>query len=71
MIIFLEFSCNYYVAQITNEYIVKSLMLDVKKYYFEQKYMKLLKRLYSYNVIMRYKKQSKELENIFNQRQVG
>ena len=64
--IFLEFSCNYYVAQITNEYIVKSLMLDVRKYYFEQKYMKLLKRLYSYNVIMRYKKQSKELEKIFN-----
>ena len=64
--IFLEFSCNYYVVPITNENIVKSLLLDVKKYYHEEKYMKVLKRLYSYNIIMKYRKKVTELENIFN-----
>ena len=63
--IFLEFSCNYYVVPITNKNIVNSLLLDVKKYYHEGKYMKVLKRLYSYNIIMKYRKKVTELEDIF------
>lgn len=63
---FLEFSCNYYVAQIQNDDIVKSLILDVRKYYFDGKYMKLLKRIYSYNLLKNHKNTSKKLESIFN-----
>jgi len=48
-----EFSCNYYFQSnnsnnLDTYEIYKSLLIDVKKYYFEGKFMKLLKRIYSY-----------------------
>ena len=50
---FIEFSCNYYFT-INNkdiDDILLSLMLDVKKYYHERRFMKMLKRLMSYRLI--------------------
>lgn len=51
--IFIEFSCNYYFSTIFKEKheILKSLLLDVKKYYHEEKYIKMIKRLMSYRMI--------------------
>ena len=63
---FVEFSCNYYFSQYKKEVneILLSLMLDVKKYYHEKKFMKMLKRLLSYNMIEN--NNVDELINFFN-----
>ena len=50
---FVEFSCNYYFhsGNVDVEYIYKSLLLDVKKYFHAKKFMKMMKRLLSYRLI--------------------
>jgi hypothetical protein len=65
---FHEFSCNYYVntPTILEHEIYKSLLIDVKKYHANKKYMKMLKRIYSYNLIKNDRKHIKELEIFFN-----
>lgn len=64
---YVEISCNYYFNGINNKSdddIYVSLLLDIKKYYHEQKFMKMLKRIMSYRKI---KNQSnEELINFFN-----
>lgn len=47
---FTEFSCNYYFTLGKNIDIELSLLLDIKKYYHEQKFMKMLKRVMSYRI---------------------
>lgn len=61
-----EISCNYYFTMSEKNVsdIHLSLMLDIKKYYREKKYMKMYKRIYSYRSL---KKQSvDELVDMFN-----
>ena len=50
---FVEFSCNYYFHESKTDIteIYKSLLLDVKKYFHEKKFMKMLKRMLSYRLI--------------------
>jgi hypothetical protein len=64
---YVEISCNYYFNGIdnkSNDDIYTSLLLDIKKYYHEQKFMKMLKRIMSYRKV---KNQSnEELINFFN-----
>ena len=62
---YVEFSCNYYFnVNKPSDNVRLSLLLDIKKYYHENKYMKMLKRIMSYRNI---KKQSnKELIAFFN-----
>ena len=45
-----EFSCNYYFYPESSQDINNSLLLDVKKYYHEENYMKMMKRLLSYRL---------------------
>ncbi len=47
---YIEFSCNYYFENplVPDEYIEISLLQDIKKYYLEKKYMKMLKRITSF-----------------------
>lgn len=67
--VFHEFSCNYYFteATVSDSEHYNSLLLDVEKYYFDDKYMKMLKRLYSYYSKANPKK-AKKLETFFNSR---
>ena len=62
---YVEFSCNYYFnVKSTSNDVHLSLLLDIKKYYHEQKYMKMLKRVMSYRNIE--KQSNKELIDFFN-----
>lgn len=64
---YIEVSCNYYFSKNINECknkVLLSLMLDVKKYYHEKKFMKMLKRLISYRNINNEK--TDDLNNFFN-----
>jgi len=45
-----EFSCNYYFYPESSQDINNSLLIDVKKYYHEENYMKMMKRLLSYRL---------------------
>ena len=47
-----EFSCNYYFFEEKPKDVKNSLMMDIKKYYHENKYMKVLKRVLSYRLIL-------------------
>ncbi len=46
--IYEEFSCNYYFFERTTKDTENALLLDIKQYYHENKYMKMLKRVMSY-----------------------
>ena len=49
---FTEFSCNYYFTKGKNNIDIDlSLLLDIKKYYHDKKFMKMLKRIMSYRLI--------------------
>jgi hypothetical protein len=51
---FVEYSCNYYLHNNDikdKSEIYKSLLIDIKKYYHEKKFMKALKRILSYRLI--------------------
>lgn len=50
---FVEFSCNYYFSKskFDMEAVLLSLMLDIRKYYLENKFMKMMKRIMSYRLI--------------------
>ncbi|CAN0416466.1 unnamed protein product, partial [Ectocarpus fasciculatus] len=61
---FVEFSCNYYFNVRNMQDVHLSLLLDIKKYYHEQKYMKMLKRVMSYRNVE--KQSNKELIDFFN-----
>jgi hypothetical protein len=65
---FVEFSCNYYFSETTTEtyQIYNSLLIDIKLYYHEQKYYKLLKRLFSYLRIKNNKHKQNILIKFFN-----
>lgn len=64
---FHEFSCNYYFGEteIPDEQLYNSLLVDVEKYYFDLKYMKMLKRFYSY-LNKTKPKQTKKYISFFN-----
>jgi hypothetical protein len=51
--VLLEFSCNYYFSksQFDKETILHSLLLDIKKYYHENKLMKMMKRVMSSRLV--------------------
>ena len=50
--VYTEFSCNYYFTNIENPVNVSlTLLLDIKKYYLEQNFMKMLKRIMSYRLL--------------------
>lgn len=57
---FVEISCNYYFSnsKVSVDDVLLSLMLDIKKYYHEKRYFKMMKRVMSYRMI--------ENENIDN-----
>jgi hypothetical protein len=50
---FVEISCNYYFSNSTVKVddVLLSLMLDIKKYYHEKKYFKMMKRVMSFRMI--------------------
>jgi hypothetical protein len=45
---FIEYSCNYYFVEMDTIDIEQSLLLDIKKYFHDRNYMKMLKRVLSY-----------------------
>lgn len=64
---FVEVSCNYYFNSIDNIEIIdiqNSLLLDIKKYYYEKKFMKMFKRIMSYRKLIN--QDNNELINFFN-----
>ena len=63
---YVEFSCNYYFSKSNVQIndILLSLMIDVQKYYHEQRFMKMLKRLMSYRLVR--KQKVNDLKDFFN-----
>jgi hypothetical protein len=64
-----EYSCNYYFEnkeETNKDNIYKSLYIDVKTYFFEENYMKMLKRLFSLMMIDKENYNTKEILKLFN-----
>lgn len=68
---YMEYTCNYYFNFVPKDIniITTNLLLDVKKYYSDKNYMKMMKRLFSYIIAVNngiFSEEAKKLVELFN-----